>query len=1236
MRDDEIALTMRTKVLSIGMSPAFDTTSNPVLDSLEVYALERKLAIQTWLPTELCLPAFSVEDKHSLDTRTALMLSCSSLESICGIFGPPKLGTVESDLLKQIVQGTIVKHDRLLEEKIDSLLNRLYPSTQARNSIRDEGALQGCSLLLAKASAMMADAEASSLDNTWFTVRKILGLTLKTSSKIARIRPINYLKASDVLAENKTSSGSIAVDASRILKEGIERSLPCADLCETFVGLALAESAIGDRKNQGVNLASYDNILFFLACKNNEIVHAACQVISSFCRSDGKGDSRSKDLFEGLDAARLICEFNALCCACVCVFVCLFVGHCEFCNAKSHPGCEFRNIQATNAMLARQYQCKIVLQAIHTKCFMRNLTICFSIACGLLHRTCVRYSLLDDHDIDLCKACWRVGQSFAETKSFDKNTNVVIEGKTLPLSCALIREMQPVPILAKADVTEVVEIEAESTADEKEELQRALRLSLGKEADNGQPHNSLEAFVNGIFSSTLKLLSRALQGHGEEARLALILSLLTDLVRNSSEQGGKLIRAKMLAASISEGLSNMVVSSDLAERTQLLMCLRSLTSLFDTDNSSAQSLLDKGTSKPKQVMCDVHGVPAVKRRCARGEHKDRRFWVCGLERALRCQYFRWTDQVGQTTVMTKKAKKTKYEKDLASSVWGIFNSSSESTSGGTLQEKLCQLLEGIVEGWRSGSGPLVLTSDEDGREDCRKLSLGGSTLLKAQYFDGVFCSHQKLHCFSAGMFLEAADTQTSIASRAASILMTNGDSKLVEAALELLALIATNETNGMSRWFTILCSIIGSNKNSSLRSLAKRVLKQLCAGKKDLYHSVRDHYVFGFQIKNICQVTQSLFRSCLLVKEKARQSGPLWKTTSLVRFGDAVAGSFLGIDLLVSEDCIPLQSELTIGRVLDDLFSVAKSRNHNWRRFCGMNNVSEEETVASDTLLGDFVAPAPMVLLLWVACCCGAHQEKALLLIDLALANPDRTETHSDDLLLRGGYLHGFILHFCLHGRTPQIRRVAASIGSKLLEKLDPCEAGNILVQLLSSTAIREAGLQGGNCVDFLNLVHSSLTKAEVLPKDVEDTAAVVFDYFKQQVEAVKHNEANGQWVCVDAASGSTRKKYELANCIHCHSHVNNPGKDVGGSAKGSGVARTATQSVTEGDSSTRTTQSSAKREWLPQQVSPYTRSRLDSNKETTTNDAFCSYRLLKHRVALSEFFVNLSDPRGRFVKTIK
>ena len=41
-------------------------------------------------------------------------------------------------------------------------------------------------------------------------------------------------------------------------------------------------------------------------------------------------------------------------------------------------------------------------------------------------------------------------------------------------------------------------------------------------------------------------------------------------------------------------------------------------------------------------------MPAVRRRCSHGVHKDRRFYVCGLERSQRCNYFKWSSEVPES------------------------------------------------------------------------------------------------------------------------------------------------------------------------------------------------------------------------------------------------------------------------------------------------------------------------------------------------------------------------------------------------------------------------------------------------------------------------------------------------------------------------------------------------------------------------------------------------------------
>ena len=77
----------------------------------------------------------------------------------------------------------------------------------------------------------------------------------------------------------------------------------------------------------------------------------------------------------------------------------------------------------------------------------------------------------------------------------------------------------------------------------------------------------------------------------------------------------------------------------------LVTCLRALSTLSSPDINSEfhfrgsksddikrSEALSKELKVPKLV-CDVHGIPAVRRRCDKaGVNKDRRFYVCGKEK----------------------------------------------------------------------------------------------------------------------------------------------------------------------------------------------------------------------------------------------------------------------------------------------------------------------------------------------------------------------------------------------------------------------------------------------------------------------------------------------------------------------------------------------------------------------------------------------------------------------------
>jgi hypothetical protein len=325
LTDEEIALTVRTGTLAIGISQAYDPTSNALVDAMEVYAIDRQ-EVDPWLPKKLSAEAQesfeSSEGGEDAHGSKALILATRSLEALCNLIGPAKsLRKSESDLLKRMVQETTVTQNRMVSECVENLLKRLYPNPQARNSIRDEGALQGCSLLLSRCQTLLettktaddGDSTASAdFDNAWFTVRALLRSSLLTSAHIASSRPVNYLRSSDIIAEKKISSGSIAVDSSKLISEGIQRSLPCEDLCELFTNLALTESAIAANTDidQGERLASFIMVRKLLESENLAVVERACHAISSFCRKYGTAvqsrSERTNDLFAALQAARIV------------------------------------------------------------------------------------------------------------------------------------------------------------------------------------------------------------------------------------------------------------------------------------------------------------------------------------------------------------------------------------------------------------------------------------------------------------------------------------------------------------------------------------------------------------------------------------------------------------------------------------------------------------------------------------------------------------------------------------------------------------------------------------------------------------------------------------------------------------------------------------------------------------------------------------------------------------------
>jgi hypothetical protein len=111
--------------------------------------------------------------------------------------------------------------------------------------------------------------------------------------------------------------------------------------------------------------------------------------------------------------------------------------------------------------------------------------------------------------------------------------------------------------------------------------------------------------------------------------------------------------------------------------------------------------------------------------------------------------------------------------------------------------------------------------------------------------------------------------------------------------------------------------------------------------------------------------------------------------------------------------------------------------------------------------------------------------------------------------------------------------------------------------------------------------------------------------------------------------------RYELSPCCHCMHAVMIRRSEKRLSA--SALPTTSTDGTPPAPCATDTPLrvSAISKTWQPEQFTVSSRGRLEGWRDTTCSDEFNLYSSLKYRLVLSEVHVEVSDPRGRFVKTI-
>ena len=757
---------------------------------------------------------------------------------------------------------------------------------------------------------------------------------------------------------------------------------------------------------------------------------------------------------------------------------------------------------------------------------------------------------------DLCRDCFERGCSYAATQphvsyiqmlksqfgflgfvltgfTMLQDAPLVIHGRTLrvedeDMPCVSIHEMKEIVIAApSAGFPEVEDVEA------------ALKLSQTTRAHASSGDGiDREAIKSRLFSHLLSLVPRSIT-----KTLPLthhLIHLLLKIVYTSKSEKLKSARGKEMLNSMAIYLRDMLQAKENGTHAigKMVVVLRTLSSLVTKKTSIVQGIpisfckngprekdfkrhQHKSKTDPRFI-CDVHKIPAVRRRCSHGIHKDRRFYgktnnvvrtptvlvlvrsshtycstfftVCGLGRKHRCSYFKWADAslnenpdqqqdiveeypmdiddvLSQTIFEPIKVELTKLldDEDHAPSIQSQFCS----LIGDTFEEmKDCP--ESDAKEVVVTERPTFLTMAEDAEEQDAK--------------DGVVNSKIKL-----GKIENAPTVHTS------KVLLENLDrtTSLIYESLYLFSFVASPSQKWGPDWHPVLCAII-SGDSPSLCHLAKKLLKKLCGDNQDLYHRVRDHYVYGFQFRKLLRQSEVVMDQALIVREMAKQCGDHWREDE-VEFKTLKSASLIGVGDLISEDCLSVTYERKVQQILDELLSTAgtHARKRNWRNFCALPeipaNSNRDELASNESIVLEHLGRRPAIMsLLWLSSCLRhSNQVKLLQLVDIALTDIDKDEmpnnigddgvktngrlmnefhqiSHQKLVLFDVGDLHSFIVEFIVKGRSRELRSHAVHVATKFASRLCDADKETLFGRLIDGLLRNVAGNFGRACEEFV------------------------------------------------------------------------------------------------------------------------------------------------------------------------
>lgn len=205
---------------------------------------------------------------------------------------------------------------------------------------------------------------------------------------------------------------------------------------------------------------------------------------------------------------------------------------------------------------------------------------------------------------------------------------------------------------------------------------------------------------------------------------------------------------------------------------------------------------------------------------------------------------------------------------------------------------------------------------------------------------------------------------------------------------------------------------------------------------------------------------------------------------------------------------------------------------------------------------------------------------------DLLFEGPSSLSEPEQSLLkcLNIDGLLAFIKQYVVNGRTTELRSVSSSVARKIACQF-PSSDKNRLFECLVGGPFREVGMLGCSSSNFCDLLRSFIESfgSEL---NLENAAGVLMTLFMSQMTHLNH------YYTQNADSGGSN--CDLSDCVHCKKQT---------SAK-----KTAKSSSKRSDTSNQSTSSKEADDFLPDQVRPYQKGRLEASTAANVSSEFSSY----------------------------